>query len=48
MTTTSNDTTGRVVVVGGGIGGMAAALHLRAKGLEVVLVEKNALRHGIP
>ena len=33
----------RVVVIGGGMGGMAAALQLRAKGLQVV--ELFARRH---
>jgi phytoene desaturase len=38
---------GGVVVVGGGMGGMAAALQLRAKGHAVVLVEKNDQLGGI-
>ena len=31
----------RAVVVGGGIGGLAAALRLRKAGAQVVLLEKN-------
>ncbi len=38
---------GRVVVVGGGIGGIGAALQLRAKGHAVVLVEKNEDLGGV-
>ncbi len=39
--TTQDSNDGRVVVIGGGMGGMAAALQMRAKGHAVVLVEKN-------
>ncbi len=35
------DTVGRVMVIGGGVAGMKAALALRSMGLEVVLVEKE-------
>ncbi len=35
-----------VVVVGGGVGGMAAALRLRAAGHDVVLYERNAVVGG--
>ena len=31
-----------VVVVGGGVGGLAAAIRLRAAGHDVVLLERNA------
>ncbi|MCP4899165.1 MAG: NAD(P)-binding protein, partial [bacterium] len=41
MDTTQDSDDGRVVVIGGGMGGMAAALQMRAKGHAVVLVEKN-------
>jgi phytoene desaturase len=34
------------VVIGGGFGGMAAALRLRAKGYDVVLVERGARLGG--
>lgn len=47
MSTTQGSGDGGVVVVGGGIGGMAAALQLRAKGHAVVLVEKNDQLGGI-
>jgi len=47
MSTTQGSDDGRVVVVGGGMGGMAAALQLRAKGHAVVLVEKNEHLGGI-
>jgi phytoene desaturase len=36
----------RVVVVGGGVGGMAAALRLRAAGHEVTLLERNQALGG--
>jgi phytoene desaturase len=36
-----------VLVIGGGMGGMAAALQMRAKGYAVVLVEKNEHLGGI-
>lgn len=39
--------TGTVVVIGGGMGGAAAALQLRASGHAVVLVEKNPHLGGI-
>jgi phytoene desaturase len=35
-----------VVVVGGGVGGMAAAIRLRAAGHDVVLLERNAVLGG--
>jgi phytoene dehydrogenase-like protein len=38
---------GGIVVVGGGMGGMAVALHMRAKGHAVVLVEKNEHLGGL-
>jgi phytoene desaturase len=41
MDTTQDSDDGRVVVIGGGMGGMAASLQMRAKGHAVVLVEKN-------
>jgi phytoene desaturase len=47
MGTTQGSGDGRVVVIGGGLGGMAAALQLRAKGHAVVLVEKNEYLGGI-
>jgi phytoene desaturase len=47
MATTHSDDDGRVVVIGGGMGGMAAALQLRSKGHAVVLVEKNEQLGGI-
>jgi phytoene desaturase len=47
MDTTKDRDDGRVVVIGGGMGGMAAALQLRAKGHAVVLVEKNEHLGGI-
>ncbi len=37
----------KVVVVGGGMGGMATALQVRAKGYEVILIEKNPQLGGI-
>lgn len=36
----------RVAVIGAGIGGLAAALHLRSKGFEVNLFEKNSYCGG--
>jgi phytoene desaturase len=47
MGTTQDRNDGRVVVIGGGMGGMAAALQMRAKGHAVVLVEKNDHLGGI-
>lgn len=47
MSATQSSDDGRVVVIGGGMGGMAAALQLRAKGHAVVLVEKNEHLGGI-
>jgi phytoene desaturase len=47
MTTKQGRDDDRVVVIGGGMGGMAAALHLRAKGHAVVLAEKNEHLGGI-
>ena len=47
MGTTQGSDNGGVVVIGGGMGGMAAALQLRAKGHAVVLVEKNEQLGGI-
>ena len=47
MSTTQGSNDGRAVVIGGGMGGMAAALQLRAKGHAVVLVEKNEHLGGI-
>jgi len=47
MGTTQGRDDGRVVVIGGGMGGIAAALQLRAKGHAVVLVEKNEHLGGI-
>jgi len=38
---------GGVVVIGGGVGGLAAALQLRARGHSIVLVEKNERLGGI-
>lgn len=31
----------RVIVIGAGLGGLSAALHLVAKGFQVTLLEKN-------
>ena len=31
----------KIAVIGSGIGGLSAALHLKAKGYYVVVVEKN-------
>ena len=31
----------KIAVIGSGIGGLSAALHLKAKGYSVVVVEKN-------
>ncbi len=41
---------GRVVIVGGGWGGLAAARHLRAvaPALDVLLLERNAAFHSLP
>ncbi|MEM9226748.1 MAG: phytoene desaturase family protein, partial [Verrucomicrobiota bacterium] len=36
----------RAVVIGGGLGGLSAAIHLRAAGHEVLLLEKNATLGG--
>ena len=47
MSTNQGSNDGRIIVIGGGIGGIAAALQLRAKGHAVVLVEKNAHFGGI-
>ncbi|MBW2447917.1 MAG: NAD(P)-binding protein, partial [Deltaproteobacteria bacterium] len=47
MGTTQGSGDERVVVVGGGMGGMAAALQMRAKGHAVVLIEKNDHLGGI-
>ena len=47
MSTRQGSNDARVVVVGGGIGGIATALQLRAKGHAVVLVEKNQQLGGI-
>jgi phytoene dehydrogenase-like protein len=47
MGTMQDSGDGRVIVIGGGMGGMAAALQLRAKGHAVVLVEKNEHLGGI-
>ena len=47
MDPTHGSDDGRVVVMGGGMGGMAAALQMRAKGHAVVLVEKNEHLGGI-
>jgi phytoene dehydrogenase-like protein len=47
MGATQGSDDGGVVVIGGGMGGMAAALQLRAKGHAVVLVEKNEQLGGI-
>jgi glycine/D-amino acid oxidase-like deaminating enzyme len=47
MDTTQGSDDGKVVVIGGGMGGMAVALQLRAKGHAVVLVEKNEHLGGI-
>jgi len=47
MSTTQSSDAGRVVVIGGGMGGMAAALQLRATGHAVTLVEKNEHLGGI-
>jgi phytoene dehydrogenase-like protein len=47
MDTTKDRNDRRVVVMGGGMGGMAAALQLRAKGHAVVLVEKNEHLGGV-
>ena len=41
MSPMQSDTDGSVVVIGGGMGGMAAALQLRAKGRTVVVVKKS-------
>ncbi len=38
--------TGRVGVIGGGLGGLAAACTLAARGYEVLLLEKNAWLGG--
>ncbi len=45
MTQSSDDR--RIVVVDGGLGGIAAALQVRAKGHAVVLVEKNEQLGGV-
>ena len=47
MAMTHDGSGGGVVVIGGGMGGMAAALQLRAKGHGVVLIEKNDHLGGI-
>ena len=47
MSTTQGSNDRRVVVIGGGMGGMAAALQMRAKGHAVVLVEKNEHLGGV-
>ncbi len=47
MDTTHGSVDGEIVVVGGGMGGMAVALQMRAKGHAVVLVEKNEHLGGI-
>jgi len=47
MSTTQGSDDGRIVVIGGGMGGIAVALQMRAKGHAVVLVEKNEHLGGI-
>jgi phytoene dehydrogenase-like protein len=47
MSTTQGSNDRRVVVIGGGVGGMAAALQMRAKGHIVVLVEKSEQLGGM-
>jgi phytoene dehydrogenase-like protein len=47
MGTTQGSDNGGIVVIGGGIGGMAAALQMRAKGHSVALVEKNEYLGGV-
>lgn len=42
----ATDATTDVVVVGGGLAGMSAAYTLREAGLDVILVEKNAMTGG--
>ena len=32
----------KIVVIGSGFGGLAAAIRLQAKGMQVTLLEKNA------
>lgn len=36
----------KVVIIGGGLGGLSAAIHLAAQGVEVILFEKNAQLGG--
>jgi phytoene dehydrogenase-like protein len=47
MGATQDSSRRRVLVIGGGMGGMAVALQMRAKGHAVVLVEKNYDLGGI-
>ncbi|MBQ62061.1 MAG: hypothetical protein CMQ19_08295 [Gammaproteobacteria bacterium] len=47
MSMTKNSSEEKVVVIGGGMGGMASALQLRAQGHAVALVEKNEYVGGI-
>jgi len=47
MAVTDSGSKEKVVVIGGGMGGLAVALQVRAKGRDVVLIEKNTHLGGI-
>lgn len=47
MTTTSNSTTADTIVIGGGLHGCSAALHMAMRGMKVVVIEKDRVgRHA--